>query len=374
MNPIDDLNGLSEIKMFPMDRKISKYREQIDEAINSVLNDNNFILGTYLEKFEKDFGSYLGVKYCAGVANGSDAIEIGLTALNLKSGTEVITVANAGNYASGAILSCGLKPKYVDIDSQTLNVDGLTLQDSLNGNVSAVILTHLYGNPIIDVERLVQMCHSKGVFVIEDCAQSHGAIVNQSKVGTFGDLSTFSFYPTKNLGCLGDGGMVATNSVELYQRISKLRNYGWGEKYRIELVGGRNSRLDEMQAALLSAFLENLDIENSYRESSAKRIIAGVSNANLKFVNYGQGSVFHLLVLLTKNRKELIQHLKSHLIRTDIHYPVMDYSQPGRNTTEEYKLVHSVEVEDQILSIPLHPYLTESEINQLIESLNSFKI
>jgi aminotransferase EvaB len=362
------------IKMFPMERRVSYYRKQINDAVGAVLDSNSFILGEALNKFENEFAEYLGVNFCTGVANGTDAIELGLRTLNLSPATKVLTVANAGNYSSSAILACGLLPYFVDINSECLNLDFDILKNNLSRDVGAVILTHLYGNPIKDVDRMVAYCHSFNIPVLEDCAQAHGASVNGSKVGTYGDLSSFSFYPTKNLGALGDGGLVATNSSIFDKKVKMLRNYGWQSKYSIELEGGRNSRLDDFQASILSIFLKNLDRENSLRVTYSNEIISKVSNPHIKFVDYESGAVFHLLVLLTANRSQLIQHLDSCGINSDIHYPIMDNQQPGRQIDILYDLTNALTTSKQILSVPINPYLTKVEIDHLVQSLNSFRI
>ena len=369
----EETKNFKEIPMFSMDRKISIYKNQIFEAILEVIESNSFILGKALEKFEKEFCNFLGINHCSGVANGTDSIEIGLRAFSFPAGSKIMTVANAGYYSSAAIIANNLQPLYVDINLNSLNVNLDIIAEACQPDVKAVVVTHLYGNPVADIQEIVDYCHSRGIYVIEDCAQAHGASVDGQKVGTFGDISCFSFYPTKNLGGIGDSGLIATNNLNLDERIKKLRNYGWSQKYEISIIDGRNSRLDEIHAAILSKFLVNLNRENTIRIEFARKIIDSVTNPLIHFPIYESGAVFHLLVLLTHRRQELIMHLNSCKIDSTIHYPILDNLQISRDKVTHTFLKNSTEQSDKILSIPIHPYLSRHEVVRIISALNSFR-
>lgn len=365
--------GLTTIEIFSMKRRIDKYENLIDAAFSEVLTSGSLVLGKQLTAFEDQFANFIGVKHCIGVANGTDALEFALKSLNLDPDTLVATVANAGNYATTSILACGLTPLFIDITSSTQLTSLQSVHEGVAAGAKALIITHLYGMPVSEIQQIANFCSQNSVFLIEDCAQAHGAKVGGTHVGTFGDLSTFSFYPTKNLGALGDGGMVATNNIKMASTIRSLRNYGWGNKYEIEVLGGRNSRLDEIQAAVLMKLLPFLTEENKRRGEIAHEVKKHVDNEFITFLDAGIGSVFHLFVLLTDHRTQLQNHLSELGIQTGIHYPINDSRQIGRETTLMCNnLSNSYRTTDKILTIPMHPYLTTDEILRITESLNSF--
>ena len=360
------------IEFFPMQRKIAKHRSLINNRISAVLDSGSFILGQNLKEFETSFAKYLSSKHSIGVGNGADAIEICIRALNLNQGSKILTVANASSYSVNAIVASGMKNVFMDVDPKTLNCNFKNFINAFDDGVKAVILTHLYGNPVEEVEEIVEFCKSKNVFVIEDCAQAHGAQLQGKMVGTFGDMAAFSFYPTKNLGALGDAGLVATDSGLFASRAYKLRNYGWGDKYKVEIEGGRNSRLDEIQASILSGLLEHLEEENALRKRFANEILGSVHNLFLNFLNYSASSVFHQLVLLSNYREELVKYLSENNIQTAIQYPIVDYS--FLSQPEIDKLKFTVEANNKIISLPFHPFLTKEEIKKLITLLNNFAV
>ena len=359
------------IEFFPMQRKIAKHRSLIDRRISAVLDSGSFILGQNLKEFETSFAKYLSIKHCIGVGNDADAIEICLRALNLDQGSKVLTVANASSYSINAIAASGMKRGFMDIHPKTLNCNFKDFVNAYDENVKVVILTHLYGNPVEDTAKIVEYCKSKDVFVIEDCAQAHGAQLQGKMVGTYGDIAAFSFYPTKNLGGIGDAGLVATNEDMLALRSHKLRNYGWGDKYKVEIEGGRNTRLDEIQASILSGLLEHLDEENAIRKRIAVEIMTSVDNPLLTFLDYSNGSVFHLLVLLTDCRQALIKFLSMYKIQSAIQYPMVDYSFLTQPETD--RLESTIAQDEKLLSIPIHPFLTKSEVIKLVAVLNNFR-
>src|SRR3954453_17541427 len=256
-----------------------------DELVGSarrVIERGWYVLGSEGADFEKAFAAYCDVPHAIGVANGTDAIELALRAVGVGEGDRVATVANAGFYASTSIHAIGARPRYVDVlaKTQSMNVD--SLQRLLSQNpVRAVIATHLYGR-LADVEAIAAICKPLGIPVIEDCAQAHGATRNGKAAGSFGDAGCFSFYPTKNLGALGDGGAVTTTNAAIAGRVRQLRQYGWDKKYQVNRAGGRNSRLDELQAALLLAKLPHLDRWNEDRRAIAGRLSNEIRHPRIK--------------------------------------------------------------------------------------------
>ena len=362
-----------EVPFFDVKRKLTRFSSELTDAFSRVLSTGDLILGKQVEAFETEFASYLGVSSCIGVGNGTDAIAIALRSLDLPICSKVVTVANAGGYSPTAILSNGLIPKYVDVTEDNCLVSLQKLVDLDLAGVSAVVLTHLYGNPIPEIDLITKYLSGLGIAVIEDCAQAHGATFNSIRVGTFGDLSTFSFYPTKNLGALGDGGAIATSNPELAARARSLRTYGWGRKYEVSLPGGQNSRLDEIQASFLRIFLKSLDADNESRRRITEIYKSRITSRHVDLMSsaYGAGSVSHLQVIKTNRRPELINHLSSSGIATAIHFPVTDNIQPGFR--QEYDpMPVSEKLSQQILSLPNYPELSEPEIEYIIERINSF--
>lgn len=363
----------SAIQLFQMDRKLSKHRILIDEAIEHVLNSSSFILGEHLLEFEQNFAKFIGVKGAVGVANGTDAIELAILSLNLPPNSKIATVANASNYSTTAIRATKFTPIYMDINPRTQLTDLFNVQLAIDLGADAVILTHLYGSVIVEIDQIIDYCKARNVPVIEDCAQAHGATIRNRKAGSFGDASTFSFYPTKNLGALGDAGLVASNDTEIITRLEKLRNYGWGDKYKIDNLGGRNSRMDEIQAAILNKLLPHLTSENQLRERYAHRIRGEVKNRYLEFLDESGNSNWHLMVVLTLHRAELSQYLESRGIQTGIHYPLLDSDQIGCQSYQRCNnLKNSYSTTKKILTLPMSPFLTDTEVTYLIQSLNDF--
>lgn len=364
---------LKTVPFFDIKRRIARYSEELNAAYSSVLTVGDLILGKQVEAFESEFASYLGVNSCIGVGNGTDAISIALKALDLPSHSKVVTAANAGGYSTTAILSNGLIPKYVDVSENNCLVSLQNLVDLDLEGVSAVVLTHLYGNPIPELNSIVDFLRKHRIAVIEDCAQAHGATFNSTKVGSFGDLSTFSFYPTKNLGALGDGGAVATSSQELAERVRSLRTYGWGKKYEVIIPGGQNSRLDEIQASFLRIFLKSLDEDNLKRNKISEQYKSGINSkyVDMMLASYGEGSVSHLFVIKTSRRDEMIDFLAKSGISTAIHFPITDNMQVGFEHDSNLLPV-SEKLSKQVLSLPNYPELTDSEIEYVIENINSF--
>ena len=241
----------------------------LNEEVCKVIGSGWYVLGQAVETFELAFADYCNASSCVSVASGTDALEMALRALGVGEQDEVITVANAGGYSTAAILACGAVPRYIDISLENLLIDLSSLPELLNDRTKVIIVTHLFGQAVA-MDRVMEIADKAGISVIEDCAQPHGARWNGRPVGSLGAVGCFSFYPTKNLGALGDGGVVISSDPEIVFRLKQLRQYGWGSKYRSVLPGGRNSRLDEMQAAVLSVKLPYLDSWNAERRTVAE--------------------------------------------------------------------------------------------------------
>lgn len=333
----------------------------IQTAIKRVLDRSWYILGPEVEAFEREFADYCGAGHCISVGNGTDALELALRALDLPRGSRVLTVANAGGYSTTAILAAGLTPVYADVDPETM-----TMQPG-RADVRAVIVTHLYG-------RMASMpailAGAGGVPVIEDCAQAHGAMLDGRKAGTWGSLGCFSFYPTKNLGALGDGGAVVTRDAALGARLRELRQYGWRSKYRSEVAGGRNSRLDEMQAAILRAKLPYLDSWNRQRREIALRYNEAFTDLPLKTPSaLDEAHVAHLYVVRSSARDRIREVLAGAGIATDVHYPVPDYRQPSMPAADP--LPATEDCCRTVLTLPCFPELTDAEVTRIITAVKS---
>jgi len=343
---------------------------ELREAIERVLARGWFILGPEVEAFEQEFAQACGVQACVGVANGTEALEVALCALEVGPGDEVATVANAGYYSSTAIRAAGALPRYVDIEPGSMNMDPAALAASLSPRIRAVIVTHLYGR-MAAMSALLEVAGRAGVPVIEDCAQAHGAALEGRPAGSWGLAGCFSFYPTKNLGALGDGGAVVTSDAALAQRLRRLRQYGWREKYRCGLAGGRNSRLDEMQAALLRAKLPYLPAWNERRRAIARAYSAALRTAPVAVPEgFGEDYVAHLYVIRAPRRDELRNALAAQGIMAEVHYPVPDHRQetaPGGPP-----LPATEQAVSEILTLPCFPELTEAEVELVSRAVLEF--
>ena len=355
-------------------RHIQPIQNQLSAAVARVLKSGLFVLGPEVNAFEKEFATYCGVTYCISLANGTDGLELALRALGICKGKTVLTVANAGMYSSLGINATGATPIYVDILPDTLLVDVDALKRVLDSQrVDAIIVTHLYGL-LADIEDIVKLAKSRGILVIEDCAQSHGAVRHGKKAGSFGDIACFSFYPTKNLGALGDGGAIVTSSKDLADLVKKLREYGWDKKYCVTLSGGRNSRLDEMQAAILRFKLPLLDQWNARRRYIANRYSKSICNPRvfaqkIQDLDY----VAHLYVVRSPERSLLRQHLTDAGIPTDIHYPIPDYAQPAfRQNFDNICLTVTEQACKEVLTLPCFPEITDVEVDNIIAIVNSW--
>lgn len=354
--------------------KIAKYRDQIDASIQRVVSSGWVVLGPEVKRFEASFAQYLGASYCITVANGTDAIELALKALGVEKGDMVATVANAGMYTTTSILAIGAVPTFMDVDFDTQVVTLAQVKRAVEAGAKTVVVTHLYGLAIPEIQEIASFCADNGIALLEDCAQAHGASLHGKRVGTFGDAASFSFYPTKNLGALGDGGAVVTHSAEIAQRVSQLRQYGWSSKYCVELSGARNSRLDEMQAAILSDFLPHLDQSNARRNEIAERYRNEIKQSEIV---HPQGKadawVAHLYVIKSPKRDALQHHLRGLQIASEVHYPIPDYKQPIlKNRNVDYHLANTERLAKEILTLPCYPEMEDHEVSAVIKAVNGW--
>lgn len=337
-----------------------------------VVNRHWYIMGEEVKAFEREFADYVGVEHCISVANGSEALEIALLGLGVGPGDRVVTVANAGFYSSTAIRAVGAEPVYVDVDERSLTMCPESLKRALSKPAKVVIVTHLYGQ-LAEIETLAAVAKNAGAAVLEDCAQSHGARSSSGQCGSFGDLACFSFYPTKNLGALGDGGAIVTSSAETAERLLKLRQYGWSTKYHVTVALGRNSRLDEMQAAILRVKLPLLDQWNEQRRSIALRYCEGFKDLPVTLpVSLDEDFVAHLFVLRVEDREAFTLYLRDHGVSTDVHYPVPDHWQTAYKLTETFDLPVTESACSRLVSLPCFPGLTESQVDRVIEVVNGY--
>jgi dTDP-3-amino-2,3,6-trideoxy-4-keto-D-glucose/dTDP-3-amino-3,4,6-trideoxy-alpha-D-glucose/dTDP-2,6-dideoxy-D-kanosamine transaminase len=354
-------------------RQNALLKDELVDSARRVIERGWYILGSEGADFEKAFATYCGVPHALGVANGTDAIEFALRAVGVGEGNKVATVANAGFYASTSIRSIGAQPVYVDVVPETCTMSIASLERALARNsVQAVIATHLYGR-LAEIETITAICKPLGIPVIEDCAQAHGASRNGKVAGSFGAAGCFSFYPTKNLGALGDGGAVTTSDAATAERLGELRQYGWGRKYQVSRPGGRNSRLDELQAALLLAKLPHLDRWNEDRRKIARRYSEEINNARVKCPkDFGPDNVAHLFVVRCEDRDGFQQHLEAHGIASDIHYPIPDHKQPAYATEAVDGLTETERLAREIVSIPCFNEMQEEEISRVIDAVNGW--
>lgn len=344
---------------------------ELNAAAARVISSGWFALGREVESFEKAFAAWCGTSWCRGVANGTDAIELALRAVGVHAGDEVVVAPNAGMYSTAAITAIGARPVYADISPETFNLCPDSVSKVLSGSTRAIIATHLYGL-MCDMPRLRQLADSHKLSLVEDCAQSHGASLHGKKCGTWGDIAAFSFYPTKNLGALGDAGAVVTSRRDLYETVSQLRQYGWDRRYHAVCSGGRNSRLDELQAAFLLAKLPFLDTWVERRRAVGKFYADNINHPAVTVTPYGhERHAYHLYVLRCHRRDALRAWLAESGIATDVHYPCLDYRQPCMRQQGNWPaLPHSESSVEEILTLPCYPELTLEDADFVVRCIN----
>jgi dTDP-4-amino-4,6-dideoxygalactose transaminase len=354
------------------------HKEAIDGAIARVLESGWYILGQEVASFEREFAAYLDVPHAVGVASGTDALLLALRACGVGAGDAVLTVSHTAVATAAAINLCGASPAFVDIDPESFTMDPNCLQDAIRGfrgnRLKAIVPVHLYGHPA-DMSAIMEIADRYNLRVIEDCAQSHGATFRRKRTGTLGHIAAFSFYPTKNLGALGDGGMVATGDPELAERVRMLREYGWKER-NISRIPGLNSRLDEIQAAVLREKLPHLDRTNEARRNIARIYDSRLDETDLILPTRpaDAGHVFHQYVIRTAKRDSLRRYLGERGIGTQIHYPVPVHLQPAyaERFPAEYLLPRTEDAAKQIVSLPIYPELLPLDVQNVAGEIVSW--
>jgi dTDP-4-amino-4,6-dideoxygalactose transaminase len=333
-----------------------------------------YILGEEVRQFEAEFATYLGVRHALGVGSGTEALHLALAACGVGPGDEVITVAHTAVATVAAIELCGAVPVLVDIASDTFTLDPRHLARAITPKTKAIVPVHLYGQPA-DLAPILDLAHQHGVRVVEDCAQAHGARYGGRRVGAWGDIAAFSFYPTKNLGALGDGGAVVTDDAALAERVRLLREYGWAERY-VSHIAGWNSRLDELQAAVLRVKLRYLDADNTARARLAARYTSGLSGVGLGLPGArAEGEhVYHLYVVRSARRDELQAFLKARGIGALVHYPVPVHLQPAyqNRLRGSAALPETERAAREVLSLSMYPELRDDEVDRVIDLVRAF--
>jgi dTDP-4-amino-4,6-dideoxygalactose transaminase len=360
------------------------HKREIDEAVRQTLDSGRYILGEQAREFEREFAAYLDANRCVGVASGTDALHLALRAAGVGAGDVVITVAHTAVATVAAVEMAGALPLLVDIDPATFTISPEAVEDAIinsleRPHIKAILPVHLYGRPA-DMRAICDIARRYDLKVIEDCAQAHGAAINEIgatgsfKVGVFGDAAAFSFYPTKNLGALGDGGAVVTNDAEVAERAGLLREYGWRERY-VSDVAGFNSRLDELQAAVLRVKLKYLNEENARRREIARMYDDRLAQTSLRLPERPTGaeSVYHQYVARCDERDSLREYLRERGVGTLIHYPVPVHLQPAyRNRVPVHRgaMPETELAARQILSLPMHPQLSDAQVERVCEAIN----
>lgn len=341
-------------------------------AIERVVASGWYILGPEVSAFETEFASASGAAHAIGVGNGTDAIALALQALGIGPGDDVITTPLSAAYTALAVMMTGARPVFADIDPDRLTLDARAVAAAITSKTRAVVPVHLYGQPA-DMDALMDVAGRHGLAVVEDCAQAHLATFRGQPVGTIGTAGAFSFYPTKNLGALGDGGAVVTNDPALAERVRRLRNGGQTSRYHHELAGV-NSRLDEMQAAILRARLPHLAGWTARRRDAATRYRRQLTGPTVRpLTEYDRGHVYHLFVVRSRRREAVKEHLAAHNIETLVHYPVPIPRQPALARHDPRECPNATAACDEVLSLPLYPSIAAADVDRVAAAIGGFE-
>jgi dTDP-4-amino-4,6-dideoxygalactose transaminase len=365
----------------PQASPLANYRlhaAEIDEAIRRVLDSGIYLTGDETRSFEEEFASFIGVAHAIGTSSGTDALWLALAGHEVGAGDEVITVSHTAVATAAAIEFCGATPIFVDIDPRSMTLDPRGLEAARTSRTRAVVVVHLYGQAA-DLDPIVDFCRWHGLRLIEDCAQATGASYRGRRVGSLGDAGAFSFYPTKNLGALGDGGMVVTNSSRAAGEMRALREYGWRTATRLSERSGRNARIDELQAAILRVKLPRLDAENTRRQQIARiydNALAAVESLTLPVAWDFAPGVYHQYAIRSLRRAGLAAHLSASGIATAIHYPVPIHMQPAYRkrglTAKGAALPETTRVAAEVLSLPMFPELETTAVEEVAATVAEF--
>lgn len=359
------------IKFLDLKAINEQHRLEMEAAIKRVLDSGWYLLGKEIESFEKEFSEYCGVKHAVGCANGLDALKLIIQAYGFGPGDEIVAPANTYIASLISISANGATPVLVEPDINTYLIDPEKIEDAITSRTKAIMVVHLYGRAM-DMTRILEIAKRYNLKVIEDSAQAHGAMFDGKRVGNLGDASGFSFYPGKNLGCLGDGGAVTTNDDELAEKIRALRNYGSDVKYHFP-YRGTNSRLDEIQAALLRVKLPHLDNDNAIRRRIAERYCSEIKNPNVILPHLpddAMQNVWHVFPVRAQNRAGFQQYLSDNGIQTVIHYPIPPHRQPAYVEWHGLTLPITEKIHEEIISLPISPVMSEEEVRKVVDVIN----
>jgi dTDP-4-amino-4,6-dideoxygalactose transaminase len=360
----------SQVPFFDLTRNYLSIAGEIQAAFDRVFTRGSFILDEEVSALEREFATYIGSRFAVGGSSGTSALTIALQALGVGQGDEVITAANTAIPTFVAIVRAGAVPVPADVNEEDRNLDINAFENAISSRTKAVIPVHLYGEPC-DMPSIIGIAEERGIEIVEDCAQAHGATIGNRRVGTFGDAGCFSFYPTKNLGAYGDGGMIVTDSEEVFRMAVMIRHHGQIAKDEHE-VPGMCARLDEMQAAVLRAKLPRLDAWNERRREIAGRYLEGIRGMMLPRESHGRKGVYHLFVARTHRRAQLRQALTARGIATAIHYPKPAHLQKAftflGHVRGDFPVTETLS--DEVLSLPIFPELTEEEVSRIIAAVN----
>lgn len=364
------------INIFEPKKQYQTNKNQIHKVIHTVLESGNYILGKEVKKLEKNFETYLNCKKAIGVKNGTDALILALRAINIKKGDEVITTSHTALATIAAIVNVGATPVIVDIEKNYYTIDSSKIIKKINKKTKAIVPVHIYGQ-CCDMKEIINIAKKKKIFVVEDCAQSLGSQIGRKKVGTFGDIGIFSFYPTKILGAIGDGGMIVTNNKSLGKKLYKMREYGW-DANRTTRGTGINSRLDEIQAGILNIKFRNLDKANEKRIKISQYYIKKISNNLIRLpeVRPNTKHIFHIFAILVNNRNRFIKYLRKKKINPGIHYPKPacfnnGYKEKCLFLKKDIK--RTIFISKSTVSIPIYPELHKKNLTKIVRILNDYK-
>ena len=356
----------------PLEAELDK---ELRDAFKRVYTRSWYIEGVEDEEFEKQFAKYCDSKYCVGVGNGLDSLYLALKSLDIKEGDEVIVPSNTYIATALAVTYCGATPVFVEPDIRTFNIEPTKIETAITSKTKAIMPVHLYGQSC-DMDSIMEIAKKHNLYVVEDCAQAHGATYKGKKIGSFGDAAGFSFYPGKNLGALGDAGATVTNNEELAKKVRALGNYGSDYKYH-HIYQGNNSRLDELQAAFLSAKLPYLDKVNENRRETAKKYLTGINNPEviLPYVPEYTNPVWHIFGIRCRKRDELERWLNDAGISTNKHYPIPMHLQECYKDLGFKKGDYPIaeEISETELSIPMYYGMTDDEVKYVIDRINEFR-
>lgn len=360
------------IKFLDLHKINERFRDEIDSKIKEVLDSGWYLLGNKDKEFEQNFAKYCKTKHCIGCANGLDALNLIIRAYGFKAGDEIIVPANTYIASILAISENGCTPVLVEPDINTYNINPDLIEEKITSKTKAIMVVHLYGQAV-EMEKIWALAKKYDLKIIEDSAQGHGAIYQGKRTGNLGDASGFSFYPGKNLGCMGDGGAITTNDDELATKIRALANYGSHKKY-CNLYKGVNSRLDEIQAGILDVKLKYLDKDNERRREIAKYYLENIKNEKITLPKYnGDNShVFHVFVVRVENRAEFQEYLTQNDIQTLIHYPTPPHKQEAYKEWNDLTYPITEKIHNEVISLPISPVMTDEEVKKVVEVVNEW--